>query len=421
MENIERQITELKKIISSNLTENIRLDAMQYLEGIENASRSKAYFLAMMSHEIRTPMSGVLGVTDLLQDTSLSSKQKYLVDTIKLSAENIITLMNDILDFSRLEYGKFSLNKNLFDLFACIENSLKLFAPIALEKNLDLSYNIKKGVPGFIISDEKRIRQILINLLSNALKHTDHGEISLTVEKKSIKEKSVELLFTVKDSGHGISSDNLGKLFKPFTQAGQNFSGQYSGTGLGLAISKQLVELLEGEIWVESTPGKGSSFSFIINADISDNKNIVYEADMLMNAGRKNIAPMSEQNPFRILVAEDNIVNRKLILKILENMGYNADMAGNGLEVLEAMSIKPYDIIFMDIQMPEMDGYEATRHICNKFAKEERPFIVAITANAMKDDRDKCLAAGMNDYLSKPIRKDDIYMLLEKLGRAKNN
>jgi CheY-like chemotaxis protein len=420
MENIERHITELKKIISSNLHDDILAEALQYLGHIENASRSKAYFLAMMSHEIRTPMSGVLGVADLLQDTSLSTKQKYLVDTIKLSAENILTLMNDILDFSKLEYGKFSLNKNLFDLFECIENSLKLFAPIALEKNLDLSYNIRKGVPTYIISDEKRIRQILINLFSNALKHTDKGEIVLNVEKKSLKDDIVELLFIVKDSGHGIPAVNIDKLFKPFAQAGGNFSGEYSGTGLGLAISKQLVELLDGEIWVESTHGKGSSFSFIIKAGISGEKHVVLDSDKLMNTGRKNIAPLAEQYPFKILVAEDNHINRRLILKILENIGYEADVAENGIEVLDKMDKKSFDIIFMDIQMPEMDGYEATRHICEKFDKKSRPLIVAITANAMQDDKDKCLAAGMDDYLSKPIRKDDIITLLEKLGKIRN-
>jgi signal transduction histidine kinase/ActR/RegA family two-component response regulator len=420
MENIDQHITELKKIISSNLHESFRADALQYLERIENASRSKAYFLAMMSHEIRTPMSGVLGVADLLQDTVLNSKQKYLVDTIKLSAENILTLMNDILDFSKLEYGKFSLNMNMFDLFACVENSLKLFAPIALEKNLDLSYNIRKGVPSYIISDEKRIRQILVNLLSNALKHTDKGEIVLTVEKKSLRDNIVELLFTVKDSGHGIPAENIDKLFKPFEQAGENFSGQYSGTGLGLAISKQLVELLDGEIWVESTFGKGSSFSFIIKAGISSENHVELDNDKSMNTGRKNISPLAEQYPFNILVAEDNIINRKLILKILENMGYKAEVAENGIKVLEAMTNSSYDIILMDIQMPEMDGYEATRQICKKFDKTSRPYIIAITANAMQDDRNKCIEAGMDDYLTKPIRKDEIYAVLERVGKTRS-
>jgi len=419
MENIERHITELKKLISSNLHDDILAESLQYLDRIENASRAKAYFLAMMSHEIRTPMSGVLGVADLLQDTTLNTKQKYLVDTIKLSAENILTLMNDILDFSKLEYGKFSLNKNLFDLFACIENSLKLFAPIALEKNLDLSYNIRKGVPAYIISDEKRIRQILVNLLSNALKHTDKGEIILTIEKKSLKGDTVELLFTVKDSGHGILADSIDKLFKPFAQAGENFSGEYSGTGLGLAISKQLVELLDGKIWVESAIDKGSSFSFIIKVGISDEKHIVLDADKSMNTGRKNLTPLAEQYPFKILVAEDNLINRKLMLKILENIGYEADVAENGVEVLDKIAKKSFDIIFMDIQMPAMDGYEATRHICEKFDKKSRPRIIAITANAMQDDKDKCMEAGMDDYLTKPIRKDDISALLEKIGKTR--
>jgi two-component system, sensor histidine kinase and response regulator len=419
MENIEKQIEGLEKLISRFLPAEELVQVREYIESIKNSSSSKAYFLAMISHEIRTPMSGVIGVADLLYETQLSTKQKYLVDTIRISGESIILLLGDILEFSKLEYGNFKIDTTRFDLKECIEDTLKLFAPMALGKNISLSYDIKKGTPLYVDSDKVRLRQILVNLLSNALKHTLEGEIVITVEKRSLKKDVAEILFSIKDTGSGIPEENLDKLFKPFEQIRGNFTGQYGGTGLGLAISKKLTELLGGEIWIESKTGKGSVFHFTVKATFSNDKELEFDSYKPQRLSGSHIPTLSEKYPFSILVAEDNIINSKLILKLLENFGYAADIAVNGKEVIHFVQKKKYDIILMDIQMPEMDGYEATKIIIEKFSEQERPWIIAITANAMEDDKEKCFSAGMNDYLSKPIRKDDLYKIIEKIGESR--
>jgi len=383
----------------------------------EKANRDKSDFLAFVSHEIRTPMSGVIGVTDLLLETSLSSKQKYLVDMIRISGENMMMLLNDILDFSKLEYGKFKLEINTLNLTETIEESLKLFAPAALEKKIGMSYNIKKGVPGHIKTDEKRLKQILANLLSNAIKYTDHGEIELKVETRKKHKENIELLFIIKDSGVGISDELQKKLFTPYEQDQDNISRKFQGTGLGLAICKKMTELLGGSIWMESKKGIGTNFFFTINAELSAQHNLFFESDRHKNTVNRESSMLSEKYPFRILVAEDNVINRKLMLKILESFGYSAMVAINGKEAIDILENEPIDLIFMDIQMPELDGFEATKIIFEKYPAASRPKIIALTANALEGDRERCIEAGMDDYMSKPIRKDDLFNMIDKTGK----
>lgn len=401
-------ITDLKK------TEN---DLKKAKEIAERANRSKSDFLAFVSHEIRTPMSGVIGVTDLLLETSLNSKQKYLVDMIRISGENMMLLLNDILDFSKLEYGKFKLEIMTISLSETIEESLKLFSPAAHEKKIGMSYHIKKGVPNFVKTDNKRLKQILANLLSNAIKYTEHGDIELKIETRKKFADNVELVFSVKDSGVGISEELQKKLFTPYEQEEEIITRKYQGTGLGLAICKKMTELLGGNIWVESKKGAGTVFYFTIKAGLSEEYISFFETDRQKNTVKREESLLSEKYPFRILVAEDNMINRKLMLKILESFGYSAMIASNGREVLEIVENEPVDLIFMDIQMPEIDGFEATKIICEKIPKKNRPKIIALTANALEGDRERCLEVGMDDYISKPIRKDDLYNIIDKTGK----
>ena len=387
-------------------------------EEAERANRSKSDFIAFVSHEIRTPMSGVIGVTDLLLETSLNSKQKYLVDMIRISGENMILLLNDILDFSKLEYGKFKLENTTFSLTETIEESLKLFSPAALEKKIGMSYNIKKGVPGFIFTDKKRLKQILANLLSNAIKFTEHGDIELKLETGKKQSNIVELIFSVKDTGIGISDELQKKIFSPYEQENEQepLTRKYQGTGLGLAICKKMSELLGGKIWVESKKNSGTTFFFSIKAELPVEHTTFMESDKQKNTVKREGSLLSEKYPFKILIAEDNMINRKLMLKILESFGYSAMVATNGKEVLEIIENESVDLIFMDIQMPVIDGFEATKIIVDKIPAHIRPKIIALTANALEGDRERCLEAGMDDYMSKPIRKDDLYSIIEKTG-----
>lgn len=396
----------------------VEIDLKRAKEEADRANRSKSDFLAFVSHEIRTPMTGVIGVTDLLLETSLNSKQKYLVDMIRISGENMMLLLNDILDFSKLEYGKFKLETNTFNLSENLEESLKLFAPAAHEKKIGMSYNIKKGVPGYIRTDKKRLKQIIANLLSNAIKYTEFGDIELKVEAKKKQADHVELLFSIKDSGSGISEELQKKLFTPYEQDEDSISRKYQGTGLGLAICKKMTELLGGNIWVESKKGAGTTFFFTIRAELSVDHTLFFESDRHKNTVKREAALLSEKYPFRILVAEDNMINRKLMLKILESFGYAAMVAINGREALDIVRNEKVDLVFMDIQMPELDGFEATKIIFEEFKNNDRPIIIALTANALEGDRERCLEAGMNDYMSKPIRKDDLYNIIDKMGKS---
>ncbi len=369
----------------------------------EEGSRAKSTFLATMSHEIRTPMNGVLGMTSLLADTHLTEEQRRFVDTIRLSGQNLITIINDILDFSKVDAGHMQLELQPVEIASLLENTAALVSGNAQQKGIALDIAIEQGWDSVVVeTDATRVSQVVTNLLSNALKFTDSGKVRLVLGG-TLSADTAEVIIDVVDSGIGMTDEQVGRLFTSFAQADSSISRRFGGTGLGLAISKQLVELMGGAIAVASTPGKGSTFSVTLSlkrlADVSlDAKALAPKPDVLADT------PLP---PMRILVAEDHPINQKLIATILTKWGYAPDLVANGLEAIDAIDRQGYDLIFMDMQMPECDGVEATRRIRERHPASEVT-IVALTANAQASDRDKCLAAGMQAFVTKPFRADEI-------------
>jgi len=387
-------------------------------EELKAANKAKSEFLTKMSHELRTPLNSILGFAQLFgRAKNLTAEQKENSNIIYQSGNHLLTMINDILDLSKIEAGKMQLAPKKMHLPDVLETVVEILRIKAEQKGISLTYQPTSSLPAVIQADETRLRQVLINLLGNAVKFTEKGGVTFKVTILHVKESSAypeaSIRFEIADTGIGIAPEQLEKIFLPFEQA-ENSCKKAEGTGLGLAISQKIVQMMGSILQVQSHLGEGSVFWMDLDLPVVTGLPQSHPSSPDSQQKIELDESFGQQYPLRILLVEDARINQRVALMMFEKLGYNAELAKNGKEALEMLRRQSYDVVFMDIQMPEMDGLEATRHICRDWPESDRPYIIAMTANAMPEDREKCLAAGMNHYISKPVRLETLVQVLRE-------